>query len=270
MPTYTKNPTIDKLIKQTYKNFNPFFKFLFEDEYFPKKQVIRESRRFPRKKNYLDYINDLVKANEIYPYTYISNLKYSEKMYQAFRNAMEIKAATPIDLFVHSITFRAEAINSGYLTLTEQGNYLCAIALIRMQIDNFLLAWAGLACKDRDKFFVYYNSGKPINQLTDKDGNKLTQGYIVKTYAEIDPLVKVIYQNGNDYVHPSRLFQDESIDLTNGIQLLSYKEHECSEETKREAKKHMLITNNLIANILCRWVMLKHGIDIGVEKPESE
>lgn len=255
----------ESLIKLTYKNVNPFFKSLFKEESTKRKYPRKTS---PRKKHYMDYINDLVKANEKYPYTYISNLKYSEKMYQAFRNAMEIKSATPIDLFVHSITFRAEAINNGYLTLTEQGNYLCAIALIRMQIDNFLIAWAGLACKDRDKFFLAYNSGKPINRLTDKDGNQLTQGFIVNSYSEIDPLVKEIYKNGNDYVHPSRLFQDESIDLTNGIQFLSYKEHETPPEVQNEARKHMLICNNLIANTLCRWVMLKHGIDIEVEEPQ--
>lgn len=214
-----------------------------------------------RRRNYMNSIISLVKANERYAYTYISNLKYSEKLFQAFRNAMETKSATPIDLFVHSITFRAESINSGYISLIEQGNYLCAISLIRMQIDNFLICWAGLACKDRSRFFTTYQEGKPINKLTDKDGNQLTQGFIVRSYSEIDPIVKEIYQGGNDYVHPSHIFQEESIDLSNGIQLLSYKNHECSEDTKRLAKKHMMIANNLLADCLVRWVQLKHGVE---------
>ncbi len=231
---------------------------------------IRKSIRTPyRRRNYADYINELVMANERYAYTYISNLSYSEKTYQAFRNAMEITSATPIDLFVHSITFRAEAINNGYQALTEGGNYLCAIALIRMQLDNFLIAWAGLACKNRDEFYVAYQSGKPINKLTDKDGKFLTQNFIVNSYAEIDPLVKEIYQNGNDFIHPSHIFQEQSIDLTNGIGMRSYKEYECPEPMKREAKKHMMIANNLLCNILCRWVQLKHGVDLGVSKMEQ-
>lgn len=266
MATSKENSTIDKLLIKTYKNVNPFFKALFKEE---KPKVQRRTQHTTRKKEYMDYINDLVKINEKYPYTYISNLKYSEKTYQAFRNAMEIKSATPIDLFVHSITFRAEAINSGYLALVEQGNYLCAMALIRMQVDNFLTAWAGLACKDRDKFFVYYNSGKPINKLTDKDNNNLTQGYIVNSYAEVDPLIREIYKDGNDYIHPSHVFQEESVDLTSGIRMLSYKDYECSEELKKEAKKHMLVANNVLANILCRWVQLKHGIDLGVSNMEA-
>ena len=232
----------------------------------PKQEKCSYTRR---KINYMDGIRDLVRINELYPYTYISNLRYSEKTYNTFRKAMEITSATPIDLFVHSITFRAEAINNGYQALTESGNYLCAIALIRMQLDNFLIAWAGLACKNRDEFYVAYQSGKPINKLTDKEGNRLTQNFIVNSYAEIDPLVKEIYKNGNDFIHPSHIFMEHSIDLTNGIRMQSYKEYECPEPMKREAKIHMMIANNLLCNILCRWVQLKHGVDLGISKMEQ-
>jgi hypothetical protein len=234
-------------------------------------QEERASRRtFRPRRHYMDGIKELVRINEKYAYTYISNLSYSEKTYQTFREAMETRSATPIDRFVHSLTFRAEAINNGYTTLTEQGNYLCAMALIRMQIDNFLIAWAGLACQNRDKFFMYYDSGKSINKLTDRDGNLLTQGYIVNSYADIDPLIREIYKNGNDYIHPSHVIQEASIDLTSGIQLLSYKEYQCPDSLKREAKKHMMIANNVLCNILCRWIMLKHGNDLGVSNMESD
>lgn len=283
-------------MENNFKNINPFYKllrFLSVSNETPVREVITEepttdsqiresvisdvqckrktyARTTYRRRNYADYINELVRANERYAYTYISNLSYSEKTYQAFRNAMEIRSATPIDRFVHSLTFRAEAINNGYITLTEQGNYLCAMALIRMQIDNFLIAWAGLACKDRTKFFTYYDSGMPINRLTDRDGNLLTQGYIVNSYAEIDPIIKEIYKNGNDYIHPSHVIQEASIDLTNGIQMLSYKEYQCPDSLKREAKKHMMIANNVLCNILCRWVLLKHGNDLGVSNMQSD
>ena len=259
--------------ERIYKNIAPFYKEAIKNVY---REItrgsidrrIRESIRTPVC-DYMDGIRELVRINELYPYTYISNLRYSEKTYNTFRKAMEITSATPIDLFVHSITFRAEAINNGYQALTESGNYLCAIALIRMQLDNFLIAWAGLACKNRDEFYVAYQSGKPINKLTDKEGNRLTQNFIVNSYAEIDPLVKEIYQNGNDFIHPSHIFMEHSIDLTNGIRMQSYKEYECPEPMKREAKIHMMIANNLLCNILCRWVQLKHGVDLGISKMEQ-
>lgn len=254
--------------ERIFKNIAPFYKEAIKNVYreITRDSIdrrIRESIRTPVW-DYMDGIRDLVRINERYPYTYISNLRYSEKTYNTFRKAMEITSATPIDLFVHSITFRAEAINNGYQALTESGNYLCAIALIRMQLDNFLIAWAGLACKNRDEFYVAYQSGKPINKLTDKEGNRLTQNFIVNSYAEIDPLVKEIYQNGNDFIHPSHIFMEHSIDLTNGIRMQSYKEYECPEPMKREAKIHMMIANNLLCNILCRWVQLKHGVDLGI------
>lgn len=259
--------------ERIFKNIAPFYKEAIKKVY---REITRDSidRRIRASIrtpvwDYMDGIRDLVRINERYPYTYISNLRYSEKTYNTFREAMEITSATPIDLFVHSITFRAEAINNGYQALTESGNYLCAIALIRMQLDNFLIAWAGLACKNRDEFYVAYQSGKPINKLTDKEGKLLTQNFIVNSYAEIDPLVKEIYQNGNDFIHPSHIFMEHSIDLTNGIRMQSYKEYETPEPMKREAKKHMMIANNLLCNILCRWVQLKHGIDLGISKMEQ-
>lgn len=292
MTTTTTNDTKTK----SYKNQNPFYNETVDDSNLLMERISlciasptneedinndskikintafsrQESHSYTRRrKNYMDGIRELVRINDKYPYTYISNLMYSEKTYNTFREAMETKAASPIDLFVHSITFRAEAINNGYQTLTEHGNYLCAIALIRMQLDNFLIAWAGLACKNRDEFYVAYQSGKPINKLTDKEGKLLTQNFIVNSYAEIDPLVKEIYQNGNDFIHPSHIFMEHSIDLTNGIRMQSYKEYECPEPMKREAKIHMMIANNLLCNILCRWVQLKHGVDLGISKMEQ-
>lgn len=280
-------------MENNFKNVNPFYKLLSQGNRIPDNDAILENAATDspicnsvisemqckrtsykpasyRRQYYADYIYELIRANERYAYTYISNLNYSEKTYQAFRNAMEIRSATPIDRFVHSLTFRAEAINNGYVALTEQGNYLCAMALTRMQIDNFIIAWAGLACKDRDKFYTYYDSGKPINQLEDHKKNKLTQGYIIKSYADIDPLVKEIYENGNEYIHPSHVIQEASIDLTNGIQMLSYKEYQCPDSLKREAKKHMMIANNVLCNILCRWVLLKHGKDLGVSNMDAD
>lgn len=212
-----------------------------------------------RRRHYLTSICELIKANEKYPYKYISNLKYSEKTYKAFRNAMQSRSAMSLDLFVHSLTFRAEMINSGFLSLTEQNNYLCAMALTRMMIDTFLIAWAGVICKDRDKFLYDFQNGKPINRLTDSEGNQLTQGFLVKNYAEVDPLVKEIYQNGNDYIHPSHVFQEESVNLTGGISLQSYQQHDAPEELKRLTVRHMVIANNALCDALLHLVRIKHG-----------
>lgn len=225
------------------------------------------SQGTPEKKHYTDYIEELIKSNEKYNYKYLARLRYSERTYQAFCNAMETQWATPIDLFVHSLIFRAEAINDGFDTLIKQGNYLCANAMVRMQVDNLLIAWAGLACKNRDKFFEYYNSGKPINRLTDHDGNLLTQGYIVKSYAKIDPRIMHIYNAASDYIHPSHRTQKDSTDLNNHIQLLSYKEYQpqpyegiCGER----GDNAMVRANNALCNLLYRWVLLKHGKDLGI------
>lgn len=185
---------------------------------------------------------------------------YSQSIdwYDSIRKAMETISATPIDLFVHGLTYRAEAINKGYVTLTKGGNYICAIALIRMQLDNAVMAMAGLLANNQDIFFLTYNSGKPINRLSDPNGNSLTQGFIVRQLAESDPRIKEIFYDGSEYIHASRVTQDASINLTSGLQLMNYENYTTPEPIRKKAHADMILANNILIDVLVKWVKLKH------------
>lgn len=193
---------------------------------------------------------------------YLSSVGKASEWYELIRAAMEIEDAAPINLFVHGITHKAQAITKGYITLTKSGNYICAISLIRILLDCALLAWAGLAAKNRDQFFLAYNAGTPINRLEDKNGNKLTQGFIVRTLSEQLPAVKEIFDDASGFVHTSRAAQDGSIDLTNEFRLLSYENYQTPEKTRKKAHEQMRQANNILIAILAKWVKLKHGEEI--------
>lgn len=177
---------------------------------------------------------------------------------------MEIEDAAPINLFVHGITHKAQAITRGYITLTRSGNYICAISLIRILLDCALLAWAGLAARNRDQFFLAYNAGTPINRLEDKNGNKLTQGFIVRTLSEQLPAVKEIFDDASGFVHTSRAAQDGSIDLTNEVRLLSYESFQTPERARKKANEQMRQANDILITILAKWVKIKHGEEISL------
>lgn len=196
---------------------------------------------------------------------YMNKIEQSASLYSAIRKAMETKEETLIDNFVHSITFRAEVLNSGFKTLLESGNYLCASSLTRMQADSILTCLAGLACNDRDKFFRVYNevpeeSGKVkvLNQLKDKHGNQLTNNYLIKVF-EGDPLFSEVFRKGNKYIHPTKVFQDASKGF------IAYKDYHSTQEEISHIEETMIYLNNILANVLVRWILLKHGIDVGVE-----
>lgn len=197
---------------------------------------------------------------------YMDKIVQSGRLYAAIRRAMEMKEDTRIDNFVHSITFRAEVLNRGFYTLFQNGNYLCAAPLIRMQADNILTCLAGLACNDREKFYRVYNeepeaSGaiKKLNQLKDSKGNQLTSKFLTEIYAKGDPLFREVFTEGNKYIHPSKVFQDAS----KGYK--PYREYKCSPEEIKNFEGAMIYVNNILANVLVRWILLKHRIDVGIE-----
>lgn len=184
------------------------------------------------------------------------NEETSSGLYGLLRRSLNTISGTPLDQFVNAMCFRAEAVNEGFLTLAKAGNFLTACSMIRLQLDSALICLAGLKAKNQFEFFVAFNSGTPINKLKDADGNLLTQGYLSKSFD--DPIVKEIFDNGNRFVHPSRLFQDESIDLTDGLKLLNYGEYKTPESIRKEAYRQMLIANNLLAKFIHEWIKIKN------------
>ncbi|RLT69347.1 hypothetical protein D7V92_11160 [Parabacteroides sp. CH2-D42-20] len=47
-----------------------------------------------------------------------------------------------LDLMASAIANRAIALNQGFTILVQENNYLCALPLIRMQLDNCLRFYA--------------------------------------------------------------------------------------------------------------------------------
>lgn len=184
------------------------------------------------------------------------NEQSNSGLYGSLRKSLNSTSATPLDQFVNAMCFRAEAVNEGFLTLAKAGNFLTACSMIRLQLDSALICLAGLKAKNQFEFFVAFNSGTPINKLKDQEGNLLTQNYLAKSFE--NPEIKEIFDNGNKYVHPSRLFQDESIDLTDGLRLMNYREYQAPEKIRKEAYRQMLIANNLLAKYLHEWIKIKN------------
>lgn len=73
------------------------------------------------------------------------------------------QAILTIDFFVKSLTDSACNIDAAFNRMMEEQNFLCAIPFIRMQLDNAMMAWAGLICTNDIKFFTSFASGEPVN-----------------------------------------------------------------------------------------------------------
>lgn len=141
-----------------------------------------------------------------------------------------------IDFPCKAICDSACNIDAGFAKMIEQQNLLCASALVRMQIDNALVAWAGLICEeDGENNFIksmfddksskrdqgyrklkvsmdrLKEYGITRNALQEKAiciPKKLNAGFLHSTLDILLSGTSNIYRKGCGYIHPSvSLFQ---------------------------------------------------------------
>lgn len=87
---------------------------------------------------------------------YIHNIDESKDYYISL--AVEFTKLYEISfeyfLFVSCVIDRAMNVNRGFITLTKDDNYACAIPLMRMMIDNCLRLWGITLVDDTHKYIM--------------------------------------------------------------------------------------------------------------------
>lgn len=130
----------------------------------------------------------------------------------------------PIDLPCKALCDSACNIDAGFAKMIEDGNLLCAAALLRMQIDNALRAWAGIICSNKDSYLKLFVDDTGLKELDiwweQLDAYGITQEKLDKRIKKYDKKhisnnllyetldivrngAKKIYTKGCKYIHPS-------------------------------------------------------------------
>jgi hypothetical protein len=65
---------------------------------------------------------------------------------------------------------RAVALSLGFRTMVEQCNSLCALSMVRMQLDTVLRLYAGFFVNDHQQFCSDVLDGKQINTMKSREG----------------------------------------------------------------------------------------------------
>ncbi len=108
-----------------------------------------------------------------------------------------------MDLFASTINNRAIALLNGFITLGEANNFISAVPLIRMQVDNSLRFFATTLVSDYNDFFSKYLGGTKIGKIKDAKGNLLTDSYLARQLDIYFPGIHKLYQNTSGYIHLS-------------------------------------------------------------------
>ncbi len=106
-----------------------------------------------------------------------------------------------INHYIMSITNRAISLNRGFVTLAESNNYQTAISLMRLQLDNCLRLYAISLSNNAGEFYEKVLNGEHIRNLKDRDGNKMTDNYLVSKIDTIFPQFESLYKKLSGHVH---------------------------------------------------------------------
>ncbi len=134
-------------------------------------------------------------------------LNITKEMILAFKGNMY-----PVDIYAMGAVKRIISTAAGFRLLIESWNMICTRALLRMQIDTALRFSSVFLVKKPHDFVVEVLKGQQINKMKDKDGNKMTDAYLISKLANEYTWLPVVYKNLSGYVHFSEHHLFDSIE----------------------------------------------------------
>ena len=156
-------------------------------------------------------------------------------------------------IFLSCVIDRAMNINRGFITLTKDNNYACAIPLMRMMIDNCLRLWGITIVDDAHVYIKKWSNGEKISNLKDYRGKKLTDSYLSEEFDNYYQGIDKTYKDACGFVH----FSEQSLYMTakkgdgERTVLLEVNGYDSlSEEVKQNINKWMLYFNNILIDII--------------------
>jgi len=108
-----------------------------------------------------------------------------------------------LDFWAVAAIHRSINVIKGFCNLVKHNNFICAAALLRLQLDNCLRFHACFLVSDPNEFAIKVMKGEHINKQEDIQGKKMTDAYLTKKVSEIYPWVSELYKFASGYIHLS-------------------------------------------------------------------
>ena len=106
------------------------------------------------------------------------------------------------DFYYEASIDRSMRLIDGFIPLFEQRNLACVGALLRLQMDNCMRAYAGFIAADKAAFFEgYLQEGKRVCDFKDVLGNKMKDSVLVREISKVDERFFETYKWACDFVH---------------------------------------------------------------------
>jgi hypothetical protein len=108
-----------------------------------------------------------------------------------------------LDLLANAVNNRAIQLMKGFVTLIKDDNFISAVPLIRLQLDNGMRFFATTLVSDYNDLFMHFLDGKPLKKFKDAKGKPLTDIYLATKLNEYFPGTLELYKSSSGYIHLS-------------------------------------------------------------------
>jgi hypothetical protein len=176
-------------------------------------------------------------------------------------------AVYPVDLLAWAVINRSINLIQGFAILIEKRNFISAVPLLRLQIDNCLRFYAVYLVSDPHKFATNVLTGARIAKMKDESGARLTGGYLASRLTEHHSWVARVYDKTSGYIHlsESHIFNTfaptRDADRAKNIQSISIGpgDNFLDEKFYEEATEAFIEATNVLFTYLVGWLKTKEN-----------
>ncbi len=139
-----------------------------------------------------------------------TNILLKNEVKVLFNIETEKKVVFKLSSINYSLINRTIEINKGYITLFKSNNFICAISLLRIQIENCLRLFGFSIMDNMPNCLDLFLNGTKFKNLTGNNGNNLYDSYLAKEIDKIAPQCHFseTYKQYCEIIHFSGLYQN--------------------------------------------------------------
>lgn len=168
----------------------------------------------------------------------------------------------PVDLVILAVIQRSLCLIEGFTFLLERQNVLCAVPLIRLQIDSIMRLYACWLVADYNTVASYLLDGASLRRLKSTDGHSLTDSYLRQKVSQIYPWVNSVYDKTSAFIHlstphmvsPVEFISNRQLSISVGCQTTG---RQWTEDEMLEAIDAFAEATNSLLHLCHSWLVTK-------------
>lgn len=158
------------------------------------------------------------------------------------------------NIFLSCVLDRALSVNRGYMALADSDNYFCAVAMLRMQIENCTRLYGMTLVDDASKYILKWMAGEKISKFQDVNTRKsLSDSYIASLLENNYKNIAAMYKEACGFVHFEKRQLYDTTKVKSGTRTVNLKVSETDalkDEEKKNIDRCMLNVNNILIDIV--------------------